>query len=84
MRVHITGRQVEVTPALRKFAEDKLKKVDKLLDGPAVAHVVLAVEKHRHLAEIQVRAPARPRTCTSRSGTWSRSSSAKRSSTRRS
>ena len=55
MRVHITGRQVEVTPALRKFAEGKLKKVEKLLDGPAEAHVVLAVEKHRHLAEIQVR-----------------------------
>ncbi|HEX4825595.1 MAG TPA: ribosome-associated translation inhibitor RaiA [Candidatus Polarisedimenticolaceae bacterium] len=55
MRVHITGRQVEVTPALRKFAESKLKKVEKLLDGPAEAHVVLAVEKHRHLAEIQVK-----------------------------
>jgi len=55
MRVHITGRQVEITPALRKFAEDKLKKVDKLLDGSAEAHVVLAVEKHRHLAEIQVK-----------------------------
>src|SRR5262245_15660945 len=55
MRVHITGRQVEVTPALRKFAEGKLKKVEKLLDGPAEAHVVLAVEKHRHLAEIQVK-----------------------------
>jgi putative sigma-54 modulation protein len=55
MRVHITGRQVEVTPALRKFAEDKLKKVDKLLGGAVEAHVVLAVEKHRQLAEIQVK-----------------------------
>lgn len=55
MRVHITGRQVEVTPALRRFAEDKLKKVEKLLGGAAEAHVVLAVEKHRHLAEIQVK-----------------------------
>jgi len=55
MRVHITGRQVEVTPALRKFAEDKLKKVEKLLGGAVEAHVVLAVEKHRQLAEIQVR-----------------------------
>jgi putative sigma-54 modulation protein len=55
MRVHITGRQVEVTPALRKFAEDKLKKVEKLLGGAVEAHVVLAIEKHRHLAEIQVK-----------------------------
>lgn len=55
MRIDITGRQVEVTPALRKFAEDKLKKLERLLDGPLEAHIVLAIEKHRHLAEIQVR-----------------------------
>ena len=55
MQVHITGRQVEITPALRKFAEEKLKKVEKLLGGPIEAHVVLAVEKRRHLAEIQVK-----------------------------
>ncbi|HZN55418.1 MAG TPA: ribosome-associated translation inhibitor RaiA [Candidatus Polarisedimenticolaceae bacterium] len=55
MQVHITGRQVEITPALRKFAEEKLRKVEKLLGGPIEAHVVLAVEKRRHLAEIQVK-----------------------------
>jgi putative sigma-54 modulation protein len=55
MRVHITGRQVAITPALRKFAEEKLSKLEKLLGGPAEAHVVLAVEKRRHLAEIQVK-----------------------------
>jgi putative sigma-54 modulation protein len=55
MQVHITGRQVVITPALRKFTEDKLKKVEKLLGGPIEAHVVLAVEKRRHLAEIQVK-----------------------------
>ncbi len=55
MRIDITGRQVEITPALREFADDKLRKLEKLLDGPLEAHVVLAVEKHRHLAEIQVK-----------------------------
>ena len=55
MQVHITGRQVAITPALRKYAEDKLKKVEKLLGGPIEAHVVLAVEKRRHHAEIQVK-----------------------------
>ncbi len=55
MRVHITGRQVEITPALREFTEDKLKKIEKLLGGPIEAHVVLAVEKRRHHAEIQVK-----------------------------
>ncbi len=55
MQVHITGRQVAITPALRKFTEEKLKKVEKLLGGPIEAHVVLAVEKRRHHAEIQVK-----------------------------
>ena len=55
MHVHITGRQVAITPALRKFTEEKLKKVEKLLGGPIEAHVVLAVEKRRHHAEIQVK-----------------------------
>jgi ribosomal subunit interface protein len=43
MRIDIAGRQVAVTPALRKFTADKLKKLEKLLDGPLEAHVVLAV-----------------------------------------
>jgi putative sigma-54 modulation protein len=55
MDVHITGRQVAITPAIRKFTEEKLTKVEKLLGGPIEAHVVIAVEKRRHLAEIQVK-----------------------------
>jgi putative sigma-54 modulation protein len=55
MRMNIVGRHVEVTPALKRFAQEKLGKLDKLIEGPVEAHVVLAVEKHRHLAEIQVK-----------------------------
>jgi putative sigma-54 modulation protein len=55
MNIEITGRQIEVTPALREFTADKLRKLEKLLDGPLEVHVVLAVEKHRHMAEIQVK-----------------------------
>jgi putative sigma-54 modulation protein len=55
MQIHITGRQVEITPAIRKFTEERLKKLDKLLGGTTEAHVVLAVEKRRHHAEIQVK-----------------------------
>ncbi len=54
MNIEITGRHIEVTAALREFTEEKLRKLEKLLDGPLEAHVVLAIEKHRHLAEIQV------------------------------
>ncbi len=55
MNIEITGRQIEITPALREFTSEKLRKLEKLLEGPLEAHVVLAVEKHRHLAEIQVK-----------------------------
>ena len=56
MNIDFTGRHIEVTPALREFTEDKLSKLERLLDGPLDVHVVLAIEKHRHLAEIQVKA----------------------------
>jgi putative sigma-54 modulation protein len=55
MNLEMTGRQVEITPALREFAEDKLRKLEKLLDGPLDIHVVLGINKHRHIAEIQVK-----------------------------
>jgi ribosome hibernation promoting factor len=55
MRINLTGRQVEITPALRRAAEERLAKVQKFLDGIAEAHVILTVEKRRHRAEIVVR-----------------------------
>ena len=55
MRLDITGRHIEITPALREFTESKLSKLDRLLDGPVEVHVVLEIEKHRHTAEVQVK-----------------------------
>jgi putative sigma-54 modulation protein len=55
MQLEITGRHIEITPALREFAEEKLGKLERLLDGPLEVHVVLGIEKHRHTAEIQVK-----------------------------
>jgi len=55
MKLDITGRHIEITSALREYAEDKLAKLERLLEGPLEVHVVLEVEKHRHLAEIQVK-----------------------------
>ena len=55
MHIDIAGRHIEITRALRTFVEDKLRKLEPLLDGPSKVHVVLAIEKHRHLAEIQVK-----------------------------
>jgi putative sigma-54 modulation protein len=55
MNIELTGRNIEITPALRRFTSDKLRKLERLLDGPVEAHVVLVIEKHRHRAEIQIK-----------------------------
>jgi putative sigma-54 modulation protein len=55
MNLDITGRHIEITPALKDFTEDKLRKLEKLLHGPLEVKVVLGIEKHRHTAEIQVK-----------------------------
>lgn len=54
MSIEFTGRKVEITPALRRFTEDKLRKLERLLDGIIEAHVILRVEKHRQNAEMIV------------------------------
>ena len=54
MKIHFTGRQIEVSPALRKVAVERLTKLDKFLDHLMEAHVILAVEKRRHRAEVVV------------------------------
>lgn len=56
MNIEITGRHIEVTPALREHVSEKLSKLDKLIDEPVDIHVVLFIEKHRHVAEIQIKA----------------------------
>lgn len=55
MQLEITGRQIEITPALRDFAAEKLRKLDRLLDGPVEIHVVLGIQRHMHSAEVQVK-----------------------------
>jgi putative sigma-54 modulation protein len=57
MRLELTGRHVDITPALRRLVDAKLVKLDRLLNDSAVsAQVVLAREKFRYLAEITLHA----------------------------
>ena len=58
MKVDITGRHIDVTSVLRLHTEEKLGKLERMLEGPAEAHVVLFIEKHRHVAEIQLKTRA--------------------------
>src|SRR5262249_53389775 len=53
MQITVTFRHVDPTPALRAYAEDKVTRVArKYMRRPTDAHVILAVSKQRHIAEI--------------------------------
>src|ERR1700751_6071515 len=54
MNVEYTGRQGEITPAIRKEVETGLAKIRKILGDKFDSKVILAVEKHRHKAEITI------------------------------
>ena len=54
MNVEYTGRQYEITPAIRKEVESGLAKIRKILGDRFETKVILAVEKHRHKAEITI------------------------------
>lgn len=54
MNVEYTGRQYVVTNAIRKEVETGLAKIRKILGDRFETKVVLAVEKHRHKAEITI------------------------------
>ncbi len=58
MTILFTGRKADLTRALKAFAEEKLAKVARFLDEVLDVHVILTLEKHRHLAEIVVKARA--------------------------
>src|ERR1700758_5305347 len=54
MNVEYTGRQYEITPAIRREVESGLAKIRKILGDKFETKVILAVEKHRHKAEITI------------------------------
>ncbi|HUQ49804.1 MAG TPA: ribosome-associated translation inhibitor RaiA [Terriglobales bacterium] len=54
MNVEFTGRQYEVTLAVRKQVEHGLSKLEKILGKTFDTHVILSTEKKRHIAEITV------------------------------
>jgi putative sigma-54 modulation protein len=56
MRFEYTGRHVEVTPAIRAHVEDHFRKIGHLFDSSSTvsAHVIIEVEKNRHIGEILV------------------------------
>jgi putative sigma-54 modulation protein len=56
MKISVTFRNVEGEGRQREYIDDKLKRLEKYLDHPVEAHVVLSVEKFRNEAEINLSA----------------------------
>ncbi|NOZ12804.1 MAG: ribosome-associated translation inhibitor RaiA [Acidobacteria bacterium] len=56
MNIEFTGRGTDVTDALKQYTMDKMKKISRFVDNILDVSVTFSVEKHRHTAEIIVKA----------------------------
>jgi putative sigma-54 modulation protein len=54
MQTSVTFKNVDTSEHLKAYVQDKLDRLDKFLDNPAEANVVLRVEKFRHIAEVNI------------------------------
>jgi len=57
MRLELTGRQTDITPALRRLVDRKLAKLERLLNDRAVsAHAVMTREKNGYRVDVTLHA----------------------------
>lgn len=56
MNLTIAGRHMEMTDALKAYIENHIKKIKVHFDKVIDINVVLDVEKHRHIAEVNLHA----------------------------
>lgn len=63
MNLQITGRHLEITPAIHEYVINKLGRLDKFFDYVVEGQVVLSVERHIHTAEITLRLPGKDLHC---------------------
>ncbi len=55
MSLNITGRNLEITPAIREFVETKIARVTRHFDQVIDTHVILSIEPQKHNAEVTLR-----------------------------
>ncbi len=56
MKTIVTARHLELTEALRNYAEEKVSKFDRFLSNISEARIILTVEKNVHKAEVLLNA----------------------------
>ena len=54
MQVAITFRHMETDEGVKTYIKEKAQKLQKYVENPREVHVVLTVEKFRHIAEITI------------------------------
>jgi len=54
MQIAVTFRHLDPSEALKNYVTDRLSKFKRYLDGQVEAHVVLSMEKFRHLADVTI------------------------------
>ena len=54
MRLQVKGKNVEISDAIRSYAEEKLGKLERQLADPTQVELELAVERNPSIAESQV------------------------------
>jgi putative sigma-54 modulation protein len=54
MNLHITGRHLEVTPAIQEYATGKFSKIKRHFDNVMDVHIILSVDKLKQKAEATI------------------------------
>ncbi|HHW00168.1 MAG TPA: ribosome-associated translation inhibitor RaiA [Clostridiaceae bacterium] len=54
MKIKVSGKNMEVTDALKERAVKKLSKLNKFFDADTEANVTMSVEKNRHIFEVTI------------------------------
>jgi putative sigma-54 modulation protein len=54
MNLHLTGRHLEITPAIRDYATGKIGKIKRHFDSVIDVNIILSVEKLKQKAEATI------------------------------
>lgn len=55
MNLSITGRHLEITPAIREYVMNKMSRVARHFDNVIDTQVILSIERLKHTAEVTMR-----------------------------
>jgi len=57
MNIDLTGHHIDLTDALRTYVNDKIGRLERHFDQVTKTHVILQVDKKRHIAEATMSVP---------------------------